>query len=260
MAPAPLTDGGIADVRIYRGHCSSNNLEVIRTFSTGFVDDGSGAVLTQPVITLQPASGNTHPGGSRTFTVGATGGNLSYYWSTNSVAVAGANSASLTLSSIPQSFNNLQVACLVSNSVGTILSSNATLTVVPVSTPYAAAVMALNPYVYYHLNEASNSSSVAISDYVNGLDGADSTPAYAVFGPGVQPPSYPGFPASNGSIGNGGITNVNQLNLGVLPSFTNGMTLCGWVYVSSGITNANNSTWGAQWPIIFAQTGVAADS
>jgi hypothetical protein len=44
-----ISSGGVADVRIYAGVCSSNNLEVIRTFNTGFVDDGSGTA-SAPVM------------------------------------------------------------------------------------------------------------------------------------------------------------------------------------------------------------------
>jgi hypothetical protein len=237
----PLASGAIADVRIYSGICSSNNLEALRTFSTNFVDDGSGNANTAPAIQLSPASGPVHPGFSRSFNVVATGLTpLSYQWKTNNVNVGGATNAAFTLSSIPVAFNGMQVTCTVTNLLGSTNTTAATLSVVPtVAGSYAQGIVTNNPYIYWHINESTNGSAnpgnpVTIYDYANGLDGSAVDPVNMNFNYlGLDAPSYPGFAATNQAIQILRDGNFSRLNMSSLPAYTNDMTICGWIYITN---------------------------
>ena len=82
-----------------------------------------------PVITTQPQSQTVPSGNNTTFGVAANGsGSLSYQWSFNGTNLAGATTASLTLTNVQ--FNQAgNYAVLVTNAFGSVLSSNAVLTV-----------------------------------------------------------------------------------------------------------------------------------
>ena len=81
-----------------------------------------------PNIISQPTNLTLHSG-SATFTVGATGiPNPAYQWLSNSVPIANATSASFTISNVQVS-SAATYSVIVSNAVGSVTSSNATLTV-----------------------------------------------------------------------------------------------------------------------------------
>ncbi len=85
--------------------------------------------VTAPTITTQPASRTVTAGANVTFTVAASGtAPLSYQWQKDSVNLAGATSATLTLSSVT-SANAGSYRAVVSNSAGSATSAAATLTV-----------------------------------------------------------------------------------------------------------------------------------
>jgi hypothetical protein len=82
-----------------------------------------------PVITSQPANQAVPAGSSATFSVTATGiGVLAYQWKFDGTNISGATNATLTLTNLhPSQAGNYTVS--VSDSGGSITSSNATLTV-----------------------------------------------------------------------------------------------------------------------------------
>ncbi len=88
-----------------------------------------------PVITSQPFSQTVTNGASVTFSVSASGINLTYQWQFKGVNIAGATNAALTLSNVTTNQAGSYVV-QVSNTIGTTASSAATLTVVttPVNT------------------------------------------------------------------------------------------------------------------------------
>ena len=82
-----------------------------------------------PGITTQPTSRTSTNGGSATFTVVASGSaTLRYQWWTNGVELTGATNSTLTLSSITTNHVG-NYAVVITNSVGSITSSTAVLTV-----------------------------------------------------------------------------------------------------------------------------------
>jgi polyhydroxybutyrate depolymerase len=83
-----------------------------------------------PAITRQPASVTVIAPASATFTVTATGtAPLSYQWQRDGVAIVGATASSYTLAATGASDTGAILAVIVSNTVGSATSTNATLTV-----------------------------------------------------------------------------------------------------------------------------------
>ncbi len=82
-----------------------------------------------PVITNHPASQSITQGQPVTFSVTASGATpMSYQWKKNGTNISGATGATFTIASVQQSDAG-QYSVLVSNSYGSALSNNATLTV-----------------------------------------------------------------------------------------------------------------------------------
>jgi len=103
-------------------------------------------VLLPPGITTQPASASVVQGNSASFSVTATGtAPLNYQWLKNGAPISGAISNVLTLAAVSTN-DAANYSVVVTNSVGTLASSSATLTVlVPptiVTQPASAAVLA----------------------------------------------------------------------------------------------------------------------
>ncbi|MBL0211204.1 MAG: S8 family serine peptidase [Holophagaceae bacterium] len=85
---------------------------------------------TAPVITTQPASKSVTAGATATFTVGASGtAPFTYQWRKNGAAIAGATAASYTTPATTLADSGATFSAVVSNSVGSATSGNATLTV-----------------------------------------------------------------------------------------------------------------------------------
>lgn len=86
-----------------------------------------------PVITNQPASLTVNAGSHATFNVSAGGtAPLAYQWKFNSGAISGATASSLTLSNV-QMANAGTYSLIVSNVAGSVVSSNALLTVTQIN-------------------------------------------------------------------------------------------------------------------------------
>jgi hypothetical protein len=93
------------------------------------------AVLTvtpvAPTINTQPANTTVVAGQSAAFTISVTGGTVpvTYQWKRDGVAIAGATSASYTLSAVALADNSANFVVDVTNPAGTISSQAASLTV-----------------------------------------------------------------------------------------------------------------------------------
>ena len=113
---------------------------VIVSNSAGSVTSNNATLTVNPLIppsiTTQPANKTVTAGQTATFSVTATGtAPLSYQWKKNGANISGATSASYTTPATTQGDNGSLFAVIVSNSVGSVTSNNATLTVNPMSTP-----------------------------------------------------------------------------------------------------------------------------
>ena len=120
----------------------TNNGTIVNTGGTlNGKPDGTGKIETTPTIDTQPASQTVTKGNTATFTVAATGENLSYQWQqsadngTNWNNISGATSNSYTTNAATLEMNNYQYQCVVSNSAGSVTSNAATLTVTALPEP-----------------------------------------------------------------------------------------------------------------------------
>ncbi len=89
---------------------------------------------TGPVISAQPASVTAPIGDSATFTVVASGDDLTYQWYKNSTAISGATSASYTVSPIASGSAGTYYV-IVSNAGGSVTSSKVTLSIGSATAP-----------------------------------------------------------------------------------------------------------------------------
>jgi Carbohydrate esterase, sialic acid-specific acetylesterase/Immunoglobulin I-set domain len=86
-------------------------------------------VITAPAITAQPANITVTELQSASFSVTAMGGApLSYQWRRNGAAIAGATSATLTISSALAADHSAKYSAVVTNSAGSVTSTEAVLT------------------------------------------------------------------------------------------------------------------------------------
>ncbi len=98
-----------------------------------------------PVVAVQPANKTVSAGQSVTFTVVASGNPTpTYQWQRNGVAISGATSASYTITATALADNNAKFKVVIQNALGSVTSSEATLTVLnnqlPVATITSPAV------------------------------------------------------------------------------------------------------------------------
>ena len=99
------------------------------------------AVVTPPSITTQPVDTTVTVGQTAKFTVTATGTKpLSYQWTKNGVNITGATNPSYTTPPTTLADNGSLFAATVTNSVGSVTSNNATLTVNPAPARSAAII------------------------------------------------------------------------------------------------------------------------
>ena len=148
------TDGGTTFANVSAATDASHTTALSTLLDNGtkyrvlVVDAGAGNSVTSsaatltvtvavlaPSISVQPAAQSTTAGQNASFSVTAAGTALTYQWqrSTNGgtsfADMAGASNATLTLTSVAQADNTQQFRVAVSNSAGSITSTNALLTV-----------------------------------------------------------------------------------------------------------------------------------
>ena len=108
---------------------------VVVSNSTGTPVTSNHATLTVSTaavaITAQPAALTITAGQTATFSVTATGTSPNYQWRRNGTPIAGATSSSYTTPDMSIAGSGVDYSVVVSNSAGSVTSSNATLTVNP---------------------------------------------------------------------------------------------------------------------------------
>ena len=95
----------------------------------------TATVSTAPMITQQPQNATIAVNGTATFTVGASGGNLTYQWwseapaGTSFTQISGATASSYTTPAEGLAASGTQYECVVTNNLGSATSNAVTLTV-----------------------------------------------------------------------------------------------------------------------------------
>lgn len=186
-----------------------------------------------PAIAVQPASQVLYATKDATLTVSALGSEpLQYQWRFNGVDitdagnVSGAKTPTLALAGL-KAANSGNYEVIVSGPGGSVTSSNALLTVIaPMPDSYDEAIIALQPYSYWRLDETTDTVAY---DYWGGRNGSYGSAAI-LDAPGVTGPSFKGFESSNTGVGTtvGTIGSFVSVPLGSLS--TNTVTFTAWVY------------------------------
>lgn len=208
----------------------SGNYDVVVTFGANSVTSSVSAITVQagpPVTFANPTSITRFKGVTATFTALAGGSvPLSYQWQKNSNDIAGATSATLTLTNITTADAASYRAKLM-NPYGTNFTQNATLTVLEEANYFPALAIADGPAAYWRLNETSGTTA---NDYAGGYHGT--TAGATVLGStGPQPPAQVGFEAGNKAFTfNGTSTWVEAPSLNFN---TNTMTFAAWIKVNA---------------------------
>ncbi|HUD48046.1 MAG TPA: choice-of-anchor tandem repeat GloVer-containing protein, partial [Candidatus Baltobacteraceae bacterium] len=105
----------------------------------GYYDSGDGVVFrlgaapttTPPAIVAQPVSQTVPVSGAPFFSVNATGAApLSYSWQRNGSPIAGATQSGYTTNNVQLVDSGDRFSCVISNVYGSVISSNAALTVI----------------------------------------------------------------------------------------------------------------------------------
>lgn len=108
----------------------------VATYGRGFWELQGTSTPTAPTITNQPQSATVTAGATATFNVTAGGTSpFSYQWKKGGADIAGATAASYTTPATTTSDNNSSFTVTVSNSVGSVTSNAAILTVNAPSAP-----------------------------------------------------------------------------------------------------------------------------
>jgi hypothetical protein len=149
---ATYTKNGIAV-----GDTGSYDVVVTNAYSPGATS--AVAVVTvlnvvAPVITQYPLSQSFYVGYPATFTVAATGGQLSYQWKSNNVAIPGATNATYSISSVATN-SGATYTVAVSNPVGPTATASATLTVKVATAAYEAAIAQTKPLLWFRYSDTT---------------------------------------------------------------------------------------------------------
>ena len=105
------------------------------TIEVTFKQESQTPDVTAPSITTQPGNATVKVGETATFTIAASGDNLTYQWQIDRndgkgwVNIDGATATNYTTSTVNISCNGFKYKCVVSNSAGNVESNSATLTV-----------------------------------------------------------------------------------------------------------------------------------
>ncbi|HEY3863349.1 MAG TPA: LamG-like jellyroll fold domain-containing protein [Verrucomicrobiae bacterium] len=179
-----------------------------------------------PAILAAPNANNVQLTGSTLNTsISIAGpGPLTYQWSFNSTAIAGATNSSFSVANL-QATNAGNYSVVVTSPYG---STNATLGLTVVApTPYQQALLAYNPLGYWPLNETSGTVAYDVTGGHNGN---------YIQSPGLGQPGVPfaGFGPSSASVFFAGGSSVD------VPegpfNITGPITVMAWVQINPGIT------------------------
>jgi hypothetical protein len=125
---------------------------------------GSGDNAASVTITTQPAGQTVAVGQTATFTVVATGtAPLTYQWQKNGTAISGAASASYTTPALTSADNGAKFVVVVSNSIGSMTSTAAALTIGSGSVPAGGSNADVVTYHYDAMRSGANTNETVLT-------------------------------------------------------------------------------------------------
>ena len=152
--------GTIDELAIYSSALSQNSVQV--HYSKYFY----GTNTVAPTIVSQPASKTVLAGAAPVLVVKAGGTlPLTYQWTANSVPIAGATTATLTLPSVT---TTTTYSLSVQNAYGTANTTPIVLTVATPPSGYATVAMADHPTAFWRLSEGSGTTTVDSAGFNDG--------------------------------------------------------------------------------------------
>ncbi len=87
------------------------------------------SVISSPTIGTQPQSQSVCVGQALQVSVAATGGTLGYQWKANGIVIPGATESTFAMAGATESMNGAKVTCDISNNCGSVVTTEATITV-----------------------------------------------------------------------------------------------------------------------------------
>lgn len=238
LYPFRIGGGGILDAT---GNFFLGQIDEVAVFnralSVGELATLYGAASTggllPPSVTVQPASRTAYTQQDVTLTVAAIGSEpLQYQWRRNGAAlnnggnVSGANTATLAFDNVTGA-NAGNYDVVITSPGGSITSSNAVLNViVPGERSFEGAVVAMQPYSYWRLNETADTVA---NDYFGGRNGTYGTAAQ-LGAAGVINPPFVGFEANNVGVRTTVATPNSYVTVPLGSVSTNTATFTAWVY------------------------------
>jgi hypothetical protein len=182
-------------------------------------------------ITQQPADTSVQPGGTAMFAVaGQTAGvhlPVKFQWQRNGANIVNATNASYTTPALGVGDSGAQFQCVLTAGPALAESTVAAVTVIATNIPYAQAVLADRPLLYYRMEEQAGSTAVDSSG--NGYHGKLSNVSHA-----GGPASWLGSAASfGGAVAPGSIAVPPLVNPATSNSFFSQLTVEAWVKLNS---------------------------
>jgi hypothetical protein len=237
-------------------------------------------VLGPPVITSQPQSQSVATGGTAAFSVGISGTNaVSYQWRFNGVAITGATASSYVINGVTAGQAGAY-SVIVSNSVGSTTSSNATLSLVTVNTSpglininfaayadnvktgFAAAGESTNDYWNPYLAPFANAAAVPYLKYADNTTSAAGLTVlngYGHYNDGIPDQMYSTYDYNQGGPITITVTNLPATNYDIYVYGHAAADNANGVYALSagGINYGTNATvFGPGWNSIAWQEGI----
>ncbi len=272
----PLFRGVIDEVKVYTNALTLDQIQQVQINSA--VTPVAASIISGPANQTAAEAQNA------TFTVDATGsGTVTYQWKTNGVDIVGATNSSVTLTNVTLAQIGLQVRVGVSNTVGGVLSPNASLSVLPANPQlmYLSYVEGNDKTTNSTITAANQNITTTNVGNVQGKGyflqknstsgnfiGAGTYPVFSTNVPvGPYAPAFPydqfalnmgdirytNFPAGGvGSQGGRAVDYTNSIgsplnSLGKMSA----LTICVWVNAGNLTFRGNNGGMGPQ--IIFAE-------
>jgi hypothetical protein len=181
---------------------SHRNIGAYATVGASATVGQAGGELTAPTIATQPLNATVALAQTTTFSVNATGSTpLSYQWQRDGADIAGATGATYTTPAAISSDNGATFRVVVSNSAGSVTSSDATLTVntlasgapaLEITSPSTGARFTAPADITIMANASDGDGTILKVEFFNGGTklGEDSSSPYALTWSGVAAGSY----------------------------------------------------------------------